>query len=121
MPESLLRVGDAHALKSEVVHLAEHLWRVDLRVGHHEAAGVPQRGACARGEFATVDAEAVDVPEGIFALEAAVYGLDVTAILESRLAGMNSDIFQAQAGAAEQRTLAAEFFIFYQLHDESFW
>ncbi len=50
MPESLFSVRDVYIAQNNAVHFSEHLWRVNLSVGHLKIAGIPQCGAGAGGE-----------------------------------------------------------------------
>ena len=85
-PERLVGIGHHHVLNVDVVHLAKHFRRVDVRVGHPQMVAIPQCRASAHIEMATVNHEPVHMPERIVALKTAICRLDVAALLYRRLA-----------------------------------
>jgi len=78
--------------------------------------GIPQRRTPSDVEIATVDPEAVHVPEGVVALETAINRLDVAALLDGRLPGPDNHLLQAQVMGTEQGSLAPELPIFNHFH-----
>ena len=118
-PERLQRVGHAHALQGEPLHVTEHFGGLHERVAHGEAAAVPDGGAAALAEDRVADEAVLIVPEGVLAVELAVSHLEAGALLEGGLAGVDGDALQARITQAEKRSLAAVFFVLYEcfIHD----
>ena len=116
LPEGFVGIGDLDVLEFQILHLAEELGSVDAAVGHQEVVGVPDGRARAHGEVAVVDACSVDVPPRVLAVELAVVGLDVPALLDARLSVGDGDALQAQVVLGEQGSLAAKLSVFNQFH-----
>ena len=116
VPEGLVGIVDDDVLQIQVVHLAEHLRAVDAGVAHVHVVAVPQCRAGAHVELAAVDLEAVDMPEGVLAPEAAVFGLDVAALLDGAFAVADGHLLQSQVVGLEERALALEMLFFDCLH-----
>ena len=116
-PEGLVGIVDDDILQVEVVHLAEHLRPVDARVAHVHVVAVPEGRAGADVKLAAVDPEAVDMPEGILAPEAAVLCLDVATLLDGALAVADGHLFQSHVVLLEERTLALEMLILNDFHN----
>ena len=51
----------------------------------------------------------IDMPEGIFTLEAAIYRLNIGAAFQGRLSRMDSYILESETSFSEKRTFAAKF------------
>ena len=115
-PEHLVGVGHLDVLQVKFLHLAEHLRRVNLRVAHRQVVGVPQGGAAPHVEMAAVNGESVHVPEGVVALEAAVGGHNVAALLYGRLALAYGHVVEVQVVRGEQRALASKLGVADSLH-----
>ena len=109
MPQRLLRVRNLHVLEPDTVHLAKHLRRLDPGVAHAQIARIPQRSAGSLRKKTFPYDKAVVMPERIFSLEATPHGLDVTALLERRLARMNGHVLQTEVARGEKRAFASEF------------
>ena len=115
-PKGLVGIGEDDVAQGEVVHLAEELGCVDDRVFHHHVVGVPDGTAALGREIAVGDMAAVDVPPGVFAIEAGVITLDIATELDARLAIGDGDMLEPRVAQTKQRTLAAKFFILNQIH-----
>jgi len=115
-PEHLVGVGHLHIFDLDVMHLAEHLGSVDPRIGHFQVVGIPQGGTGADIEEASVDGEAVDVPERIIPFEPAIDGFDVAALFNGRLSGADGYVLQPEIVRFEQGALASEFRIRNKFH-----
>ena len=115
-PEYLVGIVHCDVLDVNLAHLPKHLRSVDHRIGHLEMIGVPQRRTPSHIEIAMVDRKAVNVPEGIVALETALIRLDIAALLDGRLAGTDDDMLQTQVMGFEQRALASKLLVTDQFH-----
>ena len=109
MPQRLLRVRNLYVLEPDTVHLAKHLRRLDPGVAHAQIARIPQRSAGSLRKKTFPYDKAVVMPERIFSLETTPHGLDVTALLERRLARMNGHVLQTKVARGEKRAFASEF------------
>ena len=115
-PEHLVGIVHLDVLYVDVVHLAEHLWRVDNGVLHLQVIRIPQGGTASHGEVTVLDGEAVDMPEGVVALETAVRSHDVAALLDGRLALADGHVVDVKVVRGEERTLSAELCVSYKFH-----
>ena len=118
-PEGLVGMGDLDILQGCVLHLPEHLRRLDEGVAHLEVAAVPERGAGALPEDAVLHGETVRLPERILAAELAAIGLDAGAFLEGGFARVDGDVLQPEVPGDVERPFAAEFGILDDLHVSS--
>ena len=116
-PEYLVGVIHHHILYVDVIHLPEHLRRIDHCAGHLEMVGIPERRAPADSEVAVPDSEAVHMPEGIVPLETASGSDNIAALLDGGLPFPYCNIVQMYIMDTEQRAFSPEFLIFYRLHN----
>ena len=110
-PEDFVGIIDFHVLNINIAHLAKHLRTVNHRVGHLQMVGIPQGRACAHGEMAVVDAEAMHMPERVVTLEKTIFSLYVAAFLDGGLTLMNADILQSQTMRLKQRAFTPKLLI----------
>ena len=115
-PEHLVGVVHRDVLERELLHLAEHLGRIDDGVFHCEVVGVPQGRAASRCKIAVPYGEAVHMPEGVVPDEAAVRRENVGTLLYGGFALVYGHVVDMEAVRCEQRPLASELRIFDQLH-----
>ena len=79
-PEHFISIVHRHVFDVDFIHLTEHLWCVDNRVGHLQVVGIPQCRTPSNIEIAMVDFETVYMPEGIITLETAFERFDITTL-----------------------------------------
>ena len=115
-PESLVGIVDDNVLEVHIVHLTKHLRTVDASITHVHVVAVPEGRARPHIELASVDSEAVDVPEGIFPPEAAVLSLNVRTLLDGALTIAYGYLLQSQVVGLEERTFALKVPVFDGLH-----
>ena len=77
VPKSLFCIRNRDTPQHYAVKLTKHFRGFDYGVGHDDISRVPERGARTRRECTFPYAESVSVPERIFALKAAMHGIDV--------------------------------------------
>ena len=116
-PEHFVGIIHLHVFYLDVVHLTEHLGGVDDRVFHDQMVRIPQGRASAHSKIAVLDGEPVYVPERIIALEAAVRGHNVAALLDGRFAGRYGYVVQVDIMRGKQRSFASEYLVFNELHN----
>lgn len=102
-PEHLIGIVHRYVLDVYFVHLAEHLRRIDNRIGHFQVVAIPQGRAASDIEVTTVDFEAVYMPERIITLETAFERFDVAALFDGRFSGTDNHILQTEVMGFESR------------------
>ena len=115
-PEYLVGIVHRYVLDVYFVHLAEHLRRINNRVGHFQVVTIPQGRAASNIEITMVDFEAVYMPERIITLETAFERFDVAALFDGRFSGTDNHILQTEVMGFEQGTFAPELSIFNKFH-----
>ena len=117
VPKGLVGIVDGDIAQFEVVHLSEKLRTVNHAVSHLHIVGVSDGRPGAWREIAVGDKTSVDMPQGIFSLEAAVVTFDIAAFLDARLPLGDGDVLQSESVRLKEWALATERLILdYFLH-----
>ena len=111
-PECLVGIGDVHVLQLHVLHFAEELRTVYPAAAHHQVVGIPDGRSRTQCKVAVLNQCTVHVPPGVFAVEPAVLGLDVAALLDAALAVGYRDVLQSCVLNSKQRPFTAKLLVF---------
>ena len=116
LPEGLVGIRNIDIFEFYITHFAEEFRAIDTTAAHHQVVGIPDGRARAHGKVAVLDEGTIDMPPGILAIEAALAGLHVLALLDATLTVGNGDILQPQVMGGKKRAFSPEFLVFDQFH-----
>ena len=95
-PEGLVGIRDLYILQFQIPHLAEELRTIDARVPHHHIIGIPDSRTGPESEIAVLYISTINMPPRVFAIKLTPVRLDITALLDTTLTVLDSDILNSQ-------------------------